>query len=464
MPRNKGENPKKQQSAKPSFFKFIPIGGMGEVTKNMYVYETQNDMVVIDCGIGFPKEEKAAQENELLIPDFSYVLANRQKLRALIVTHGHEDHIGAIPYFLKKLQVPVYAARLPLGFIKEKLRERGPKKVDLKEVHDDQKINLGSDFSFEFIRLTHSIPDAMAVALTTPLGIVIHTGDFKLDPTPLDRQLAQLGKIEEYGRKGVLLLVSDSLRSEREGSSPSERIVGEAILNEIQNTRGRVFITMFSSDISRVQMAIDVSTALGRKVTLAGLSLEKNFRTARDLGYLAVSKGQIISDKRLKKLPVSKQLIIVSGSQGQFNSSMAKMTRGEHRSFKIGQGDLVIFSSDLIPGNEERVLEMQEKIKEAGAKVTSLEDIPEIHVSGHGYAEDLKRMMRAADAEYLVPIGGTEDSMKEYVKLARGYNYKKEQIFLLEAGEILEFYPYRDKVSARIAGRVNLRELSVTQN
>ncbi len=326
-----------------------------------------------------------------------------------------------------------------------------------------QTVNLGSDFSFEFIRLTHSTPDAMAVALKTPLGTVIHTGDFKLDPTPLDRQLAQLGKIEEYGRKGVLLLVSDSLRSEREGSSPSERIVGEAIFNEIQNTRGRVFLTMFSSDISRVQQAIDVAGALGRKVTLAGLSLEKNFNVARDLGYLAVPKEQVISNKKLKKLPVSKQLVIVSGSQGQSNSAMAKMTRGEHRAFKIGQGDTVIFSSDLIPGNEDRVLGIQEKIKEAGGKIINLEDIPEIHVSGHAYAEDLKTMMRAADAQFLVPIGGTEDSMKQYVKLARGYNYKNDQVFLLSGGEILEFYPYRDKVAARVAGQINLREISVVQ-
>jgi ribonuclease J len=220
---------------------------------------------------------------------------------------------------------------------------------------------------------------------------------------------------------------------------------------------------MFSSDISRVQQAIDVAGALGRKVTLAGLSLEKNFNIARDLGYLAVPKEQVISNKKLKKLPVSKQLVIVSGSQGQSNSAMAKMTRGEHRAFKIGQGDTVIFSSDLIPGNEDRVLGIQEKIKEAGGKIINLEDIPEIHVSGHAYAEDLKTMMRAADAQYLVPIGGTEDSMKQYVKLARGYNYKNDQVFLLSSGEILEFYPYRDKVAARVAGQINLREISVVQ-
>lgn len=436
---------------------------MGEVTKNMYIYETARDLVIVDCGIGFPDDEDA-EENRLLIPDFSYVLANRNKLRALIITHGHEDHIGAIPYFLKKIQVPVYAARLPLGFIKEKLKERGPKKVDLKETPEGKRFNLGSDFSFEYIRLTHSIPDTMAIALSTPLGTVIHTGDFKLDPTPLDRRLAQLGRIEEYGRRGVLLLVSDSLRAEREGSSPSERIVGEAFFREIQKTKGRVFITMFSSDISRVQQAIDVAAALERKVTLAGLSLEKNFNVARDLGYLSVPKKRVIPNRNLKKLPVSKQLILVSGSQGQSNSALAKMARGEHRTFKMGQGDLVIFSSDLIPGNEDRVQNIQEQIREAGAKVLHLEEVPEIHVSGHGYAEDLKRMMRAARPQYIVPIGGTEDSMKEYVKLARGYNYGSDRVFLLEDGQILEFYPYRDKVAARVAGRVNLREMSVSQD
>jgi len=444
--------------------KFIPIGGMGEVTKNMYVYETPNDMVIVDCGIGFPPEEEGLPENMLLIPDFSYVLAHQNKLRALIITHGHEDHIGAIPYFLKKVRVPVYAARLPAGLIREKLKERGPKKADIKEVGDGQRVKLGRDFSFEYIRLTHSIPDTMAIALTTPLGVVIHTGDFKLDPTPLDRRLAQLGKIEEYGRRGVLLLASDSLRSEREGSSPSERIVGETFFHEIQKTKGRVFVTMFSSDVSRIQQAIDVADALGRKVTLAGLSLEKNFQVARDLGYLAVSKNQVIDNAKLKKLPVSEQLILVSGSQGQSNSALAKMTRGGHRSFKIGQGDLVLFSSDLIPGNEDRVRNLQEDLRGAGAKVIYLEEIPEIHVSGHGYAEDLVRMLRAAQAQYLAPIGGTPTSMPEYAKLARGFNYRDDHIFILESGQILEFYPFENRIAARISGRVNLRDFSVTQD
>lgn len=456
--------PRRRKPQPSNHLKFIPLGGMGEVTKNMYVYETPDDLVVVDCGIGFPDEKEGA-ENELLIPDFSYVLARKDKLRALIITHGHEDHIGAVPYFLKKTQVPVYAARLPLGMIREKLKEHRLKKVVLKEVAPGQPVKLGQDFSFEFIRLTHSIPDAMAIALRTPLGTVIHTGDFKLDPTPLDRHLSQLGRIEEYGRSGnVFLLVSDSLRSEREGSSPSERIVGETFFREIQKTRGRVFITLFSSDISRVQQATDVAEALGRTVTLAGLSLEKNFNVAQDLGYLFVPKKQVASNSRLKKLPVSKQLILVAGSQGQSNSALAKMARGEHRFFKIGQGDLIFFSSDLIPGNEERVLGIQKEIRESGAKVLHLEEIPEIHVSGHGYAEDLKRVMRAARAQYLVPIGGTEDSMKEYARLARGYNYRDSQIFLLESGQVLEFYPYHKEVAARLAEQINLRELSVIQD
>lgn len=454
--------------------KFIPFGGVGEVTRNMYVYETPNDMVVIDCGIGFPPEEEGRAENELLIPDFSYIIANQKKLRALIITHGHEDHIGAIPYLLKKVRVPVFAARLPAGMIKEKLNDRGGRKTskgrsapglraDIREVTDGQIINLSRDFSFEYIRLTHSIPDTMAIALKTPLGVVIHTGDFKLDPTPLDRRLAQLGKVEQYGRSGVLLLASDSLRSEREGSCPSERIVGETFFREIPKTRGRVFITMFSSDVYRIQQAVDVAAALGREVTLAGRSLEKNFEVARELGYLTVPGKQVISNEKIKKLPVSQQLILVAGSQGQSNSALAKMARGEHRAFKIGQGDLVLFSSDLIPGNEDRVLHVQEDLRKAGAKVIYLEEVPEIHVSGHGYIEDLKQMLRAAQAQYLAPIGGTPASMLEYAKMARGFNYLEDRDFLLEAGQILEFYPYAGRVAARISGRLNLREFSVIQ-
>lgn len=460
---NQPTNQPMNQSTNQPYLRFIPFGGVGEVTRNLYLYETPNDLVAVDCGIGFPPEEEGKSENELLIPDFSYLLANQKKLRALLITHGHEDHIGAIPYLLKKVHVPVFAARLPAGMIREKLRERGPKRFEIREVNDGQRINLGRDFSFEFIRLTHSIPDTMAIALTTPLGVVIHTGDFKLDPTPLDRRLAQLGKIEEFGRRGVLLLASDCLRSECEGSCPSERIVGETFFHEIPKTRGRVFITMFSSDVSRIQQAVDVAAALGREVTLAGLSLEKNFKVARDLGYLAVPKKQIISNEKLKKLPVSQQLILVSGSQGQSNSALAKMARGEHRAFKIGQGDLVIFSSDLIPGNEGRVRNIQDDLRGVGAKVLYLEEIPEVHVSGHAYAEDLKRVLRSAQAQYLVPIGGTPESMQEYAKMARGFNYHKNQIFLLEAGQILEFYPFEGRVAARLAGRLSLREFSVLQ-
>lgn len=455
------------QNTKPNnqFLRFLPLGGMGEVTKNMYVYETANDLVVIDCGIGFPEEAATGQksENEVIIPDFSYVLARQNKLRALLVTHGHEDHIGGIPYFLKRVRTPIYTAWLTAGLIREKLKERGPKKAEIREMSEDQRVNLGQDFSFELIRLTHSIPDAMAIALTTPLGVAIHTGDFKLDPTPLDRRLSELGKIEDYGQRGVTLLASDCLRADREGSSPSERIVGETFFHEIQKTKGRVFITMFSSDISRIQQAIDVASALGRTVTLAGLSLERNFEVARDLGYLAVAKGQVTTNEKLRKLPVSKQLILVSGAQGQENSALSKMVRGEHRTFKIGQGDLVMFSSDLIPGNEERVDFVQEQIRNLGAKVLHLEEVPEIHVSGHGYAEDLKKMIQAARATYLAPIGGTTDTMEHYAKLAKGYNYRDDQIFLLENGQTLEFVFHQGRSEARLGKKILLKEFSIIQ-
>jgi ribonuclease J len=461
--RPKSQARSQNSSQNPSFLKFTPVGGMGEVTRNMYVYETANDMVVVDCGIGFPDEEEG-RENEILLPDFSYVVERRKKLRGLIITHGHEDHIGAIPYFLKKVQTPVYAARLPLGMIKAKLKEKGVKGASLREIHPGNRTGLGADFSFEFIRLTHSIPDTMAIALSTPLGVVIHTGDFKLDPTPLDRNLPELGKIEDYGRRGVLLLASDSLRAEREGSCPTERLVGETLFEEIQKTRGRVFITLFSSDVSRVQQVIDVATALGRKVALAGFSLRQNFEVARGLGYLAVPKGEILEDHKLKKLPVSKQIILTAGSQGQENSALSKMVRGKHRAFKIGQGDFVIFSSDLIPGNESRVVHLQEKIRELGAKVLYIEQIPEIHVSGHGYAADLKRVMQAARAQYIIPIGGTEDSVVAFAKLARGLNYRNENVFLLDNGQTLEFHRAGGSVVARRGADVSLREVSVLQD
>jgi len=280
--------------------KFIPLGGIGEVTKNMYLYETNEDLVVVDCGIGFPEEE--TENNEILIPDFSYVFSRARKVRGLIVTHGHEDHYGAIPYLLKRLKIPVYASRLTAGLIRAKIKERGPKRAEIKEIMEEKEVKLGS-LSFEFIRMTHSVPDTMAVVLKTPLGVVVHTGDFKLDPTPLDRKLSQLGRIKHYGEQGVLLLVSDNLRADREGSCPSERIVGETFFREMGKTKGRVFITLFSSDISRIQQAVDVSEALGRKITFAGLSLEKTVEVSRALGYLKIPKQKSFLKEKLRLSP-----------------------------------------------------------------------------------------------------------------------------------------------------------------
>jgi ribonuclease J len=444
------------------YLKFIPLGGVGEVTKNMYVYETKNDLVIVDCGIGFP-DEAEGEDTGILIPDFSYVLEHAKKVRGLIVTHGHEDHLGAVPYFLKRLNVPVYASRLAAGFIRAKIKEKGPKKASIKEVPPGKVIKMGS-LSFEFIRMTHSVPDTMAVALRTPLGAVIHTGDFKLDPTPLDRKLAELGKVQRYGKEGVLLLVSDCLRADREGTCPSERIVGETFFREIQKTNGRVFITLFSSDISRVQQAIDVSQALGRKVTLSGFSLESKVEVARALKYLRVPKGTLISNAKAKKFPQGKLTILAAGSQGQERSALARMVRGGHRFFKIGQGDTVLFASDLIPGNEEHVRALINDLKESGAKVLYLEEMPDIHVSGHAYAEELKRIILLAKAQYLLPIGGTPKSTQAYIKLAKGLNYDQNRAISPNNGEVIEFYQRHGRVSFRLAQKIPIREIIVRQD
>ena len=426
----------------------------------MYLYETPNDLVIVDCGIGFPEE---SDENEILIPDFSYIMKKSRKVRGLILTHGHEDHYGAVPYLLNRLKIPVYASPLAAGLAKAKIKERGPKKAEVKPTSAGKVVNLG-DFSFEFIHLTHSVPDTTAIALKTPMGTVIHTGDFKLDPTPLDRRLSELGKIGAYGDKGVLLLVSDSLRADREGSCPSERIVGETFYREIGKTRGRVFITLFSSDISRIQQAVDVSQALGRKITLAGFSIEKTVDIARSLGYLSIPKGMVISNAKAKKIPQGKLTVLAAGSQGQENSALSKMARGKHRFFKIGQGDLVLFSSDLIPGNEENINTLIKRLKEKKTKVLYLEEIPDIHVSGHGYAEDLKKIILLAKARYLVPIGGTPESTKAYAKMAGGLNYNKNQVLLLKNGEVLEFSKVRGKPVPRVKETLSLREVIVVQD
>jgi len=444
----------------PRYLKFIPLGGIGEVTKNMYVYETASDLVVVDCGIGFPGED--AGENVVSIPDFSYVLARAGKVRGLVVTHGHEDHIGAIPFLLRQLKVPVFAPPLAAGFIRAKLGEKVSKRAKISAVKEGQTVRLGG-FSFEYIRLTHSIPDTMAIALETPLGTVIHTGDFKLDPTPLDRKLAELGKIKSLGRDGVLLLVSDCLRAEREGHCSSERIVGETFFREMQRTNGRVFITLFSSDTHRVQQAVDVSRALGRKVTLAGFSLERKAEVARALGYLKVPKNTIVSNAKARKLPQGEITVLAAGSQGQERSAISKMARGTHRFFKIGQGDLVLFSSDIIPGNEDSVKSLVSQLKSRGAKVLCLEEIPDLHVSGHAYVEELKRIILLAKAKYLLPIGGTPESAKAYAQLARALNYRQDQILLGGDGMAFEFFPRGGGVSVRRCGEIPLREIVIHQ-
>lgn len=449
-----------KRSNRPISLRFIPLGGSQEVTKNMYVYETADDLVVVDCGIGFPDD--SVGENAILIPDFSYLLARRRKLRCLVVTHPHEDHYGAISYLLKQLRIPVYAPPLAVGFIQSKLKERGPKGAAIKALSPGERVKFGS-LSFEFIRMAHSVPEAMAIVLKTPLGVVIHAADFKLDPTPLDRKLAELGKIKRYGQSGVLLLASDCLRAEREGHCSSERIVGETFFREMQRTNGRVFITLFSSDISRIQQAIDVSRALGRKVTLAGYSLKQKTEVARSLGYLNVPKNTIISNIKAKKLSQGEITVLAAGSQGQKRAAFTRMAWGKHPFFKIGQGDLVLFSSDLIPGNERAVGALFKMLEKTKAKVLYLEKIPGIHVSGHAYAEELREIILLAKAKYLLPIGGTPKSTQAYARLAKGLNYRQNQILLPKGGQVVEFVRRGDQISVRMTERISLKEIVIHQ-
>lgn len=446
---------------KPSFLRFIPLGGLGEVTRNMYVYETREDLVVVDCGIGFPKDP--VSEKDLLIPDFSYVIENKEKIRALLLTHGHEDHIGAVSHLLKKVKVPVFGAKLTLGFVKDKLKEEGLLgQANLIEVTPGRKYKAG-EVGFEFFRLTHSIPDAMGVSLITPLGRVVHTGDFKLDLTPLDQKYSDLNRLAAYGSGGVLFLACDSLRAEREGYSPSERVVGLTFEREIPKTKGRVIITLFSSDISRIQQAVDVAQKLNRKITIAGRSMEKNVEIARSLGYLRVSKKAIISSKKAKKLHPHQLVILAAGAQGQSDSALYKMATAKHKFFKIEPSDLVLFSSDVIPGNEEAIGKLREKIRERGAGVLALEEAPDIHVSGHAYAQEIKLMITLTRPKFLCPIGSTPSSRQKFGELAEGLGYRKDQIFLLENGEVLDFSKEEGAVLPRVAERLKLEEVVVRQ-
>lgn len=427
--------------------KVIPLGGVGDVTKNMYVYEYGNDIVIVDCGIGFPDE--AMLGIDLIIPDITYLQDKLNKIRGIIITHAHEDHIGGLPFIWPKLQCPIYAQKLAAGFIKAKFTENHLPKGAINTITPDTKLDLGV-FKASFYLVSHSVPDATGLVLETPVGRIIHQSDFKLDWTPVIGSPPDIARVAVEGEKGVLLMLIDALRSEKSGYNLSEKTIQGTFEKIEAETLGKILITTSSSNIGRVQQALNVAVERGRRIAMVGRSMETNFQVARDLGYLHVPPGVVIAPDEIKRFPDNKLLLIIAGAWGQAGSALSRAANNDHRFVTIKQNDSVVFSADPIPSSESAQSALIDKITKLGANVyyTAVSDI--LHVSGHAAAEEIKVMINLARPKYVMPIGATFRGMKAFSKIAESLGYPENQIILAEDGKVLEITPGKIQINGRV--------------
>ena len=430
----------------------IPLGGLGEIGQNMMVLEYEDDIIVIDAGVLFAESDMPGVD--FAIPDITYLIENKDKIRAILITHGHEDHIGALPYVLKELDVPVYASRLTHGLISVKLRERGLlKDARLNVVEPHAPFKIGK-FRVEFFRVCHSIPDAMGIAVTTPQGIVIHTGDFKIDHTPADGQSTDFASLAQITADGVLLLCSDSTYAEVEGYTASEKVVGDALDDAIREAKGRVMVATFASLISRVQQVIDAAVKYDRKVTVVGRSMSNNVNMALNMGYLKAPSGTIVPMKDSRNLPHDKVIIMATGSQGEPTSALVRISNGQHQDVEIVPGDTVIISASPIPGNELVVAKTIDNLFRQGANVL-YSRIATVHVHGHASQEELKMMLSLVKPQYLVPVHGEHRHLIRHAALGHDMGIPKENTFVLEDGDVLELTKEEGRVVDKVqAGHV----------
>ena len=419
-----------------SQLRVIPLGGLGEIGKNMMALEYADDIVIVDCGVQFPEEGMFGVD--LIIPDISYLMERVDKVRAILITHGHEDHIGALPFILPQLKCPVYAPRLAHGLITAKLKERRAARdsvvnpIDPNEVHQ-----IGESFEVSWFRVCHSIPDAMGIAIGTPLGTVIHTGDFKIDHTPVDGRIFDLPSLAHYGDDGVLLLCSDSTYAEVPGYTTSERVVGEALDRAIGEAEGRVLVATFASLVSRVQQVVDAAAKYDRKVSIVGRSMVDTVKVATELGYLKVPEGTLVPLGQTRKLPPEKVVLMTTGSQGEPTSALVRIAKQEHRDVNIESGDTVIISATPIPGNELPVSHTIDNLLRQGAKVL-YDRIATVHVHGHASQEELKLVLRLVRPKYFVPVHGEFRHLTAHAQIAWDLDVAKDGIFVMEDGDVLE--------------------------
>ena len=431
----KTTNSEEQFGFKRPKLRIIPLGGLHEIGKNITVFEYGDDMIAIDCGLSFPEDDMLGVD--LVIPDITYILNNKEKFKGLVITHGHEDHIGGIPYFLKQFNVPIYGTKLTTGLIKNKLEEHNlVNSTKLHVVEQGQTIKLGC-FKIEFIRSTHSIPDSVMLAINTPVGTIMHTGDFKIDFTPIDGKIMDLGRIAEIGNRGILALMSDSTNSERKGYTMSESSVGEVFDKLFMHCTKRIVVATFASNVHRVQQIVNSAVKYGRKIAVCGRSMINMINTARELGYIKCPDNLFIDIDMINNYTDNQLVIITTGSQGEAMSALTRMATGTHKKVKITQNDLVIISATPIPGNEKYVSKVIDDLMQIGAEVvySALEDI---HVSGHACQEEQKLIIALSKPKYFIPVHGDYRHMIAHSETAKSVGIPKENIFMLHNGLVLE--------------------------
>ena len=453
--RRVNKRPKKENNRifKKEKVKMIPLGGILEIGKNLTVIESEEDIIIIDCGLGFPEDDMLGVD--LVIPDMTYLEKNKEKIRGLVITHGHEDHIGGIPYLLKQINVPIYATKLTVGLIQNKLEEHNLlRSTKLTVVAPGQTIKLGN-MKVEFIRITHSIPDACSLAIYTPAGILVHTGDFKIDYTPIDGEIMDLGRLAELGNKGVLALMSDSTNAERKGYTMSESSVGEVLDKLFINCSKRIVVATFSSNVHRVQQIVNSAVKYRRKVAICGRSMINMIETARKLGYIKVPDNVFIDIDNIKSYPEDRLVIITTGSQGEPMSALTRMAEGEHRKVQITPNDLIIISANPIPGNEKYISKVIDDLMTIGAEViyNALEDI---HVSGHACQEEQKLMISLIKPKYFIPVHGEYRQLMAHAETAKKIGINPENIFITNNGRILELSEEEAKFNGTVTAGIIL--------
>lgn len=425
----------------------IPLGGLGEIGKNMLVVKYGENILIVDCGLMFPEEELLGID--IVIPDISYLMENASQVRGIVLTHGHEDHIGALPYFLKQISVPVYGTKLTLGLLSGKLKEKGMERnVKLNTVKPRDVICI-EPFKVEFIRVSHSVPDAVAIAIHTPVGTIVHTGDFKLDLTPVDNEITDFYRFAQLGEEGVLVLLSDSTNVERLGVTPSERLVGLTFEDAFSTATGRIIIATFASNVHRLQQVINTAFRYGRKVAVVGRSMVNVVNVASELGYMDIPEGILVDLEEAVKLPKEELVYLTTGSQGEPMSALTRIAMSDHRQVEVLPGDTVIISAMPIPGNEKLVARIIDQLFKLGASV-SYESSSTIHVSGHPSQEELKLMMCLTKPKFFIPVHGERRMLVKHSQLALDMGIPKERVFVAENGQIMEF----TKKTGRFAGRV----------